>query len=444
MNFKIALLLFCTNLTTLSFQAQEKFHHMLGYVDMREACIWVQSASPRKVVVQLHKKVEPKTIISYSQETSGEYTSVAHVVLKNLEPGTLYEYTIGSERQLAVDPSNAQLYSFTTQPLWQYRTDPPEFTIATGSCAFINETAYDRPGEPYGGDYGIFQQLAAKKPNAMLWLGDNVYLREVDFASKTGIYHRYELCRFLPELQNLMHNVANYAIWDDHDFGPNDSDGSFIHKDWTLEAFRTYWANPSYGLPGECKDNGITTQFSWGDIDFFLLDNRFFRVTHDLKNGATPTILGESQINWLVAALKFSKSPFKIVTMGGQFLSTNKIYENYANWGNERQRILDAIEANHITGVVFLSGDRHCGELSELKQSSGNVIYDLTVSPLTSKAYDMSNEKNDLRVAGTIVPERHFATLGFSGVKGKRLMTITVFDASGNLIYDKKIYQQEK
>ena len=82
MNFKIALLLFCTNLTTLSFQAQEKFHHMLGYVDMREACIWVQSASPRKVVVQLHKKVEPKTIISYSQETSGEYTSVAHEVLK--------------------------------------------------------------------------------------------------------------------------------------------------------------------------------------------------------------------------------------------------------------------------------------------------------------------------------------------------------------------------
>ncbi len=414
---------------------------MLGYVDMREACIWVHSATPEKVVVKIHKKNEPKLVTTYTKETAGEYSATAHVVLSNLEPGTTYEYVIGPERQIATESIKGGVYTFTTQPLWQYRTDPPNFTIATGSCAFINETAYDRPGEPYGGDYEIFQHLAAKQPDAMLWLGDNIYLREVDFASKAGIYHRYEHCRFLPELQNLMHNVANYAIWDDHDFGPNDSDGSYIHKDWTLEAFKNYWANPSYGLPGACIDNGITTQFAWGDIDFFLLDNRYFRVSHDLKNGANPTILGEQQINWLIEALKFSKAPFKLITMGGQFLCTNKIYETYANWTTERERILEAIEANNITGVIFLSGDRHCGELSELKLNSGNVIYDLTVSPLTSKAYDMSKEKNDLRVEGTIVPQKHFATLGFTGEKGKRMLTITVFDSGGNLIYDKKIKQ---
>ena len=35
--------------------------------------------------------------------------------------------------------------------------DPPDLKIALGSCAFINEEKYDRPGDPYGGNYEIFE-----------------------------------------------------------------------------------------------------------------------------------------------------------------------------------------------------------------------------------------------------------------------------------------------
>ena len=61
--------------------------------------------------------------------------------------------------------------------------DPPAFSFVTGSCAFINEAKYDRPGKPYGGGYEIFESMAADDPDMMLWLGDNIYLREVDFQS---------------------------------------------------------------------------------------------------------------------------------------------------------------------------------------------------------------------------------------------------------------------
>ena len=33
-----------------------------------------------------------------------------------------------------------------TQVLWDYRMDPPPFSFVTGSCAYINEAQYDRPG----------------------------------------------------------------------------------------------------------------------------------------------------------------------------------------------------------------------------------------------------------------------------------------------------------
>ena len=60
------------------------------------------------------------------------------------------------------------------------------------------------------------------------------------------------------------------------------------------------------------------------------------------------------------------------------------VYENVSQFPGEREQILSRIEAEDIRGVVFLSGDRHTTELSELTLSNGRKVYDLTVSPLTS------------------------------------------------------------
>lgn len=421
-----------------------KHHVMLGYVDMREACIWVQTETPCRVMLSVSIQGSKAKSTIYETATEGEFAYVKHMIVPNLEPATTYQYTLAFAANGENYGEASEPYSFTTQALWQYRTDPPTFRMATGSCAFINEEAYDRPGKPYGGNYEIFESIAAKDPDLMLWLGDNIYLREVDFAAKSGIAHRYSHARELPEMQKLLSACAHYAIWDDHDFGPNDADRSYVHQDWTFEAFKQFWANPSYGIPGKPNPGGITTQFQWSDIDFFLLDNRSYRIPMNVVGSDEPTILGDDQINWLIEALRYSRAPFKIITMGGQFLNTEKKFENYAVWEKERQRIIDAIEANHITGVVFLSGDRHCGELSELKIADDNVIYDLTVSPLTSTAYDNTKENNTLRVEQTIIPQRHFATLEFSGPAGKRVMKIATWDASGKLIYEKEIPQPTK
>jgi alkaline phosphatase D len=436
------LITFFISFCFVTLHAEENFRVMLGYVDMREACIWIQTDQPDSVFILLNGKDQIKNSKIFSGKSEGRHAYTCHMVLHDLAPGMEYDYIIVGGSWRNPKYKSKETYHFKTQALWQYRTSPPNFTVATGSCAFINESEFDRPGEPYGGGYEIFNSIAGKKPDIMLWLGDNIYLREVDFGSQSGIAHRYTHGRALPELQSLLTSCANYAIWDDHDYGPNDSNGNFIHKDWTAEAFRQFWANPSYGISG--KDGSITTQFQWSDIDFFLLDNRYFRINYEVKNAGEPTVLGEEQVQWLIQSLKFSRAPFKIIAMGGQFLNTDPLFENYINWSKERQHIIDAIEANHITGVVFLTGDRHCGELSELKLSDGNVIYDLTVSPLTSKFYDISKEKNTLRLEGTLVPERHFATLGFSGDKGKRIMTISTFNTKGELKYEKKIDQVAK
>lgn len=54
----------------------------------------------------------------------------------------------------------------------------------------------------------------------------------------------------MPDKQRLYAAMPHYATWDDHDFGPNNSNSSYSLKGTTLKAFTTYWANPSWGGAG--------------------------------------------------------------------------------------------------------------------------------------------------------------------------------------------------
>jgi len=404
---------------------------MLGYAEMREASIWIQSSTSVTCHIKFWPKGSENIIIKKYVDATEANGNTVEFVLSGLEPGTTYQYVVNVGGYLGFEGEK----EFSTQPLWQYRTEPPDFKIAFGSCVFVNEPLYDRPGDGYGGGYEIFSSINAMNPDLMLWGGDNVYFREVDWNSRSGMIHRYTHSRSVAELKPLLSSCPHYAIWDDHDFGPNDSNGSFSHKLEALEVFDLFWANNGSGADG-LQDN--SSQFTWGDVDFFLLDNRSHRTDWNIK-GTEPTILGDEQITWLIAALKFSKAPFKMVAMGGQFLNSSAKYENYANWGIERQKIIDLIGQNNITGVVFLTGDRHCTEFSKLTLDSGIAIYDLTVSPLTSSFFDISKEENTLRVDGTIVAERNFSILSFSGKRKERVLKMEVFDAKGKLKWEQTI-----
>ncbi|MDW8465959.1 MAG: alkaline phosphatase D family protein [Chloroherpetonaceae bacterium] len=305
-----------------------------------------------------------------------------------------------------------------------------------GSCAYINEPEFDRPGKPYGEGYEIFKSIYDKRPDIMLWLGDNIYLREGDWNTRTGIYHRYTHTRSLPELQPLLASTHHYAICDDHDYGPNDCDGSFWNKEMTLEAFKLFWGNPSYGI-GTMR--GAITQFQWGDAEFFLLDDRYYRTPQGRKT-IEGTILGKEQFDWLINALTASQATFKFIVIGGQVLNPLPVYETYANYPQEHQRLIETITKEGISGVMFLTGDRHFTELSKLERAGTYPLYELTCSPLTSGVFaGAASEANPLRVPGTLVQERNFALLKFSGTRGDRVLTISVHDKTGKELWTRSI-----
>jgi alkaline phosphatase D len=432
----IILLAFCA----LTFQGISQTEIvMLGHVGQRNAEIWVHWPMENETVSIKYSTIASEIATSQGGKellfVSNENNLSSKIVLSSLQPGTHYTYFLESQS------FKTKIYEFTTQELWQWRKDAPNFSLVFGSCTYVNDTEFDRPGKPYGQSDPIFNVISALKPNAMIWGGDNIYLREGDFETQANMEARYLKAREVPSIQKLLSTCPQYAVWDDHDFGPNDSHSSFQYKKESLAAFKEMWGNSNYGFPKN-ENNCITGKVNINDIDLYLLDNRSFRIPPGTA-GIAPQMLGKEQINWLVQDLKSSKASFKLVAIGSQVLSSVADFENYANYQEERDYLLKMIAENKIKNVIFLTGDRHFAELSQMTLVNNIRVLDITSSPLTSKPYSNSKETNTTRVEGTFVGEQNFAYITFSGTAKERTIDINLINNTGKSCW-KKSYLLEK
>lgn len=414
---------------------------MVGYAEMTEVMLWAQTKKPADVQFRFWDLEKPaEKLSSTTVRTLEEQANVAHVLITGLRPGRRYGYELLVNRQVVRTRHELR---FQTPVLWQWRTDPPAFAVAIGSCAYVNETEWDRPGAPYGSDYQVFTAIASKKPDLMLWLGDNTYYREIDWNTVRGLRHRQTHTRSIPELQPLLGATHHYAIWDDHDYGPNDADRSYRLKDASLETHKLFWANQLYGT---ARTPGVFSRFEWADVEFFLLDDRYHRSPNHSPDDGQKTMFGPEQLQWLKDALVSSRATFKIVANGNQMLNPLSPFEALSRFSAEYQDLLAFVKRARISGLVFLSGDRHFSELICLKDSAFYPLYDFTSSSLTAGLFtNPEREKNNPdRVPGTLVTDAHnFGLLRFSGPRTDRIVSLECYDDRGELRWSHVIKARE-
>jgi len=410
---------------------------MVGYADFREVMLWVQTTEEAEVIIEYWDVENPSVKFKTEKEKTKESKALTAKLLCNqVDFGKKYEYKVYiNEKAIKVPYAT----TFKTQQLWQFRMDPPTITFAFGSCNYVNEEKYDRPGKAYGTETDIFNAILNQKPDFMVWLGDNTYLRDPDWNTQTGIYHRYTHTRSQANLQPLLGSVPHYAIWDDHDYGSNDADYTFPYKNITEKTFHQFWCNPNTNQTG---DGGVTFTFTWGDIQFFMLDNRYFRTPNNKLTGDR-AIIGKKQEKWLIDAMVSSTATFKIVCIGGQFLNPAAVYENHATYNEEREHILKAIDKEKLEGVLFLTGDRHHAELTKLSREGAYPLYDFTSSPLSAGTHVLKDEGNTAQVEGTLFGEHNFGIIEVSGIRTDRTLTMKLFDKTGKLVWERAVKRSD-
>jgi alkaline phosphatase D len=218
--------------------------------------------------------------------------------------------------------------------------------------------------------------------------------------------------------------VSHLAVWDDHDFALNNHDRENPIKHEALDVFKDYWPNPSYGLP---DTPGVFFTYSYGKVDFFFLDGRFYRDPNDDPDTPEKTMLGTAQFEWLKDELAASDAIFKVIVSGSGFSKAKGPGgDSWAAFLHERDRLFDFIRDVEITGVVLATGDSHIGELNVIpwSENGGYDYYDLVSSPLAQRNPDSWLHRR---------PERRIRPVYF---KGSSVGVIDfIFDDEPRLMY---------
>jgi alkaline phosphatase D len=221
-------------------------------------------------------------------------------------------------------------------------------------------------------------------------------------------------------LQALMPDRV-MATWDDHDYGKNDAGKEYSRKEEAHQAFVKFW-----GIPD--RKDGIYSSKDWGPagkcVRVIMLDLRSQRDPLP-KKGQGPSdgdMLGEEQ--WLWLSKELSKQGADLIVIGSsiQFVAEKHRFEKWANFPKCKSRLLKLIGELGVKGVLFISGDRHNGEISCQKGSeAGYPIYDFTSSGLTEVS-SITEEQNPDRV-GRLVNGQNFGTIQIDWSSADPLIT---------------------
>ena len=392
---------------------------VVGSVTQNSARVWIAFRGKGQNALILgdtaDKKVYYPTNVNYITNKKGDVALTMDFT--GLKPDRLYNILI------SIDGWGTQAkYSFRTQA----DTAVKDFNFITGSCA-LQMAGIGRICFPGAADW-IFYRMKKKKSDFMVWLGDDVYYLKKDFSSYDGMFNlNVRLRRTFKKYRDFLATQPNYAIWDDHDFGPDNCNQNFALRDSSLKVFKGMWPNT---YPAGEQFNGNYFNFRYYDAEFFMMDCRFHRGAEGDTAGP---FFGETQLIWLKNKLLMSDATFKFIAIGTQVINDNNFGESYADYPRERNELLDFIAANNIKGVLFLTGDKHYSELSK-RMWNGYPMYDFTCSPLTFPplprrllgAYSNSN-----RVPGFDYGHRNFGRISFSGQPGNRNMKIEIIGRSG-------------
>lgn len=264
---------------------------------------------------------------------------------------------------------------------------PQQVAVAFGSCA-----------DEGPGTGALWAQLAQQHPDAVVLLGDTPYIDSVDPAQQEKRHREFHLT---PSMQSVLRDVPLYSVWDDHDFGLNDTNGLMPGRDVARACFTRFRANPSLGD----GTGGVYTSFRDGPLEVFLLDARWFSATETNPDGQ-PTLLGAGQWAWLEKALAASTAPFKVIASSMVFNSSVRPLKTdyWGHYPSEYQRLMNLLGRLKTEGVILVSGDVHNTRLVN-HHVAGAVGYDLVelvTSPMHDRVHNASLFSNSADVEVTI------------------------------------------
>ena len=331
------------------------------------------------------------------------------------------------------------LFSMGSPVDFRVRLGPAaQWRFAFASCHDYIPENFTSSGTSAGVEHFDWSVVSNRTPDALIWGGDIVY---GDFPKQMG-WLPWPLTLFLPEVPtssspfqsatgeklrqlygalksdaayaDLLNGLGggnpcpgcHYGTWDDHDFGLNDGDRNFPHREASKEAFLVFFDAPPSDprrKRGGVYSSTLFTQNDqeganngeYGGVLVIALDLRYFKDPYDQPNG---DFMGEEQWQWLDATLKGSNARAHVFVSSIQLLVEGRasVGEFWEDFPHSRERFLRLLAEHRVKAPLIVSGDvhfaevavAHCGGVGDEIAAAGDSakpsqLVELTTSGLT-------------------------------------------------------------
>lgn len=300
---------------------------MVGRITPSSVIIWMSSVGlndPPNMLLRYTEQGSPTTqTVPFVFNYLHNYYNPATAEINELQPGTKYDYEV---------VVGSIIYGSGTFSTAVPNNEASSFEIIVSSCMDVGSNR-TQDGWAIAGEHEIAFHIMT---------GDNAY---PNTTNRDMIWAEHLQQRGVDNFAEVIRKTPTYSTWDDHDFDPNNSKGASdrdIDRDESAKAFRELFANPNY-----VEDHAIYYSFIYGQVEFFVLDNRYYRRSDQM--------LGENQFQWLENGLQNSSAKFKVIITGTT--TDPEATENWTLFSEDYDRLRDAIVAN--AGTVLFSGDLH-------------------------------------------------------------------------------------
>lgn len=253
----------------------------------------------------------------------------------------------------------------------------------------------------------MWKNVQLAEPDFICLLGDNIYGDIAILHGPQLLWRRYVDARRNLPFYHWRKLVPAIAIWDDHDFGKNDTDGDYVHRENSLNTFNSFYGQtPVKNFYS--RGPGVSSSCDMFGHRFLFLDGRYYRQT----TGQNQRFLGDEQLNWISDLVQDSPLPL-FFCLGSQFFGRYQPGDNsYEGRGRAEFDAFKAVVAKAHQPVIMASGDVHYSEVQKITRSdAGFGGFEITSSCMHSTA-DYKMDENARRVTATL--QNNFVVLNIN------------------------------
>ena len=435
-SIKILIIYFFFN-SLMSFSQTITHGPVIGAISDSSARIYIRSNNSANVTIEISKQSNFSSINSYPGIISNYNDTSTIINLSGLEDETKYYFRIKLNNVLQQETG-----SFSTFPI-NGKKGNYVILAGSGSNLYLSDS--------------LFRIMQNQNANIFLHYGDWTY-PDTPITSPTYndffSYDSVEVAKSyriryggFPNIKEFLKNCPIDYMYDDHDFVSNDAcKNSTVYKTYdTLTHISNLYTVPFAPLarrnaiigydkyfphyPLIDTTQGIYHKFKLGNAEFFVLDLRSSRSPNFesfIYNPNAPgtnkwsfepppghTMLGASQLNWLLTNLQNSTADWKFIISTTTFnksydelLNLMMIFQNaggansegtgsgltaasgfadsWAGFPSDRDSIIEFIKQKDIQNVIVVSGDSHSSAIDDGTNSGLPEIMAANVNQINS------------------------------------------------------------